>query len=501
MTFARKNSIHRQGLRHITMGFEGRQALFMAMVRCHLNPKMFSSNIPEYVALKEFCRNSKNSGAHTFSRAFVMGRGIRGAKGILVAAEFWKKVNYNFSEVNLIRFARHFRCLWRRDGKTSALSHREGRHHLFSGWPHVKLLLRKEGRQAFLRQAEIMRVFFTTGKDCSSKNFDVHGVRKAMKGYRLSKHGRVGKYNAMEWARAAALIAEELQDVSVKYSDEIHDFMSRDQSGPWNSIVFPKRETLESMLIRIREWRDKESSWITAWIANCEFRQAEARYGSTGLWALCQKMERHGAEIVPTIRRHIDAYEASGRKCLCRQVCDLVCKYVPQAGVGVEKRLYATRQTAAAFPMEAQHNDHTEEGVSLDASAATGILSVQHISLGQKSLKRLRAGAIRMGHVLKRRSRARRQRCIFCDESSLSLTFHVMCRCPKWRDLRDQYWADRVESKPASIAAQVQQMLHTQHTHQAHEVILTWAANIDRDAMEFWAVVSQRKVHGREGEP
>ena len=284
-------------------------------------------------------------GSLTLARSFLLGRGIRGAKGVAVAVKFWRERDYNFSERSLLEFAKHFRRKWRRAGRKASLSHREGRHHLFSGWPHVKLLLAQEGRDSFFVQADRIHEFFMTSAVSRQstlheffgvpsrrvrQSFDVTGMRSVMLGYRLSKHGRAGSYNAMEWARAAAMVAEQVINRTTSYSDELHEAMRRDQSGPPEAVVFLGRSTLEKIVKEVQRYKKKDCNWVTAWIANCEFRQAEAHYGASVLWSLCEKMKRHETDIRPLIRRHVATYEASGRQCLCRQICSLVERFEPK---------------------------------------------------------------------------------------------------------------------------------------------------------------------------
>ena len=133
----------------------------------------------------------------------------------------------------------------------------------------------------------------------------------------------------MEWARAGALIAAQVYNLESFYSQEVHDFMRKAQAGDAKAVLFPKRFMVMRMLEQLRRLHCKDSNWVTAWIANCEFRQAEKEFGHTTLWALCKKAEVHEPQVRPLLQQYVALYEAKGCKCLCRQVCRVVQDYVP----------------------------------------------------------------------------------------------------------------------------------------------------------------------------
>jgi hypothetical protein len=58
--------------------------------------------------------------------------------------------------------------------------------------------------------------------------------------------------------------------------------------------------------------------------------------------------------------------------------------------------------------------------------------------LGHRSLCRMRAALIELGHIRGKHSRARARQCIFCDKFYSSLTLHVLGECDCWTALRSQ---------------------------------------------------------------
>ena len=55
----------------------------------------------------------------------------------------------------------------------------------------------------------------------------------------------------------------------------------------------------------------------------------------------------------------------------------------------------------------------------------------------RRSAARLRCGLIDLGHLHGKRTRARAQQCVFCDELVSQLWLHVFCACPVWSEKRN----------------------------------------------------------------
>ena len=110
-----------------------------------------------------------------------------------------------------------------------------------------------------------------------------------------------------------------------------------------------------------------------------------------------------------------------------------------------------------------------------------------HSLMLQRSLSRLRANLICFGHLQHRRSRASRQRCILCNEPSLSLTLHVLCRCEKTAYLRRMCWATSGVDIPESRMEQARKLLHTHPEHPGYGALLAMAGTLDRDSKMYWA--------------
>ena len=172
-----------------TGSLSNKSAIFVAMIQRGMNPKAFMCNIHEYKELQTFCRAARRCSVSSATQAFLLARGIRGVRGIAAAKEFWKSRKFKFNDKNLKSFAAVFRGAWRKAGGRTALAHKEHRHHLFSGWQHVKLFSTCRGRQQFLDRARTIQPLFKKGRGNGSSAFDVAAMTRAMKGYRLSAHG------------------------------------------------------------------------------------------------------------------------------------------------------------------------------------------------------------------------------------------------------------------------------------------------------------------------
>ena len=105
----------------------------------------------------------------------------------------------------------------------------------------------------------------------------------------------------------------------------------------------------------------------------------------------------------------------------------------------------------------------------------------------QRALCRLRAGLLRLGHVSGQRSSARRQACIFCNTFSLSMHFHVMCRCTIWEQQRSSVWNQRENSMPPdSMHDQLAALFCTSPGDESYASLVAWARLLDNGVREFW---------------
>ena len=107
------------------------------------------------------------------------------------------------------------------------------------------------------------------------------------------------------------------------------------------------------------------------------------------------------------------------------------------------------------------------------------------IMLGQRSLCRLRAGLICFGHSHGARSNARQQACIFCGTLSLSLHFHVLCRCGKWQDARERVWSDIGRAIPERQEAQVLNLFQLGRHDAGYAMLVDWARLLDADSTKY----------------
>ena len=104
----------------------------------------------------------------------------------------------------------------------------------------------------------------------------------------------------------------------------------------------------------------------------------------------------------------------------------------------------------------------------------------------QRSACRLRANLLTFGHLGGKRSAARRQRCVFCEEPHLSSTFHVLCRCTHWEELRRLFWITCGQDTPATQEEQTIFILSSAPGDPSYGVFLAWAGSLDRDTRAFW---------------
>ena len=126
-------------------------------------------------------------------------------------------------------------------------------------------------------------------------------------------------------------------------------------------------------------------------------------------------------------------------------------------------------------------------GARTDLQDALALNLPWHPLMLQRSLCRLRADLISFGHLEGMRTRAKRQRCIFCDMSCLSLTYHVLCRCSMWEEIRAMFWSSCGRVRPESLHSQVLIMLRTTPLQPGYGAVLALAGSLDRDARQFWA--------------
>ena len=117
------------------------------------------------------------------------------------------------------------------------------------------------------------------------------------------------------------MIADDVFGFKTPYTLPIHIEMTGSQAGDAGKIIFKNRETFYKLSKSIGQ---KKWTWVSAWEASGEFRQAERKLGSGALWALCKKYDQHKKEMRSLIETHVENFEAAGANCLCIQVCKLI---------------------------------------------------------------------------------------------------------------------------------------------------------------------------------
>jgi len=76
--------------------------------------------------------------------------------------------------------------------------------------------------------------------------------------------------------------------------------------------------------------------------------------------------------------------------------------------------------------------------------------------------------------------------CIFCDQPNLSPTFHVLCRCVHWEELRQLFWMASEQQPPDTQAEQVIFILSLAPADRRYGAFLAWAGSLDRDSQASW---------------
>jgi hypothetical protein len=189
----------------------------------------------------------------------------------------------------LVEFARAFLHEWKRVGGGTALSHKEGRHHLLSGARFVRPLLRATNRKVMAKLVLQWAPFFEVArvrKDC--------GLGAIQRMYNLSK-GRMllaitkakgkerplyaGGYNAMEVTRAATNVLEALGAKRLKYSDSVHELMCKHQRAESRLAMKSYFASADSVKEFLAEAADDDMNWTTVQVLVCETRQVKAALG------------------------------------------------------------------------------------------------------------------------------------------------------------------------------------------------------------------------------
>ena len=310
--------------------FRGKKKLFLQMIQLGLNPKAFTTNICEYNELVKLCKRFAKTSLSNFSRVWLLGRGIRGVQGFRVANKYFSNPNDRITNVSLFSFAKHFHSEYVKAGKGSSLSHQEQRHHLFSGERFVSLVRTQNGRKAFFEKSVELERFWKKPKSGSSEAFSTLEFKHCIWNFGLSMVNGVlqtaKRYNSMEFARSATLLSQEVFGTVTPYTARIHREYMVDQSGKDVDYAITSRVT---MIEIIKQVDNPNFHWITGWIANCEHRQAERKFGIPRMLYLTEKFRQHRALLQPIIQRFVDDYEPVGTQCLMVKVLEIVSDYNP----------------------------------------------------------------------------------------------------------------------------------------------------------------------------
>ena len=105
---------------------------------------------------------------------------------------------------------------------------------------------------------------------------------------------------------------------------------------------------------------------------------------------------------------------------------------------------------------------------------------------GLRSWCRLRYGIIVLRHLEGRASAARFQHCIFCDRPLRNATVHVIGLCSHWNHRREEFGTAASVPDGASCQVVTQKFFNGSIPSLALELAVSWAAQIDKDAFEYW---------------
>ena len=99
-----------------------------------------------------------------------------------------------------------------------------------------------------------------------------------------------------------------------------------DQNGKNAEYAITSRVAVVDLLDRLGQ---QGVNWVILWVANCEYRQAEASFTVPQLHALVQKYRDYQIPLQRQIKTFVKHFEASGRECLCVKVLKIVDEYDP----------------------------------------------------------------------------------------------------------------------------------------------------------------------------
>ena len=127
-------------------------------------------------------------------------------------------------------------------------------------------------------------------------------------------------------------------------------------------------------------------------------------------------------------------------------------------------------------------------GISTDLQKIGGSLSPSwEVLLGQRSLSRLRMGALALGHESGRRSWARSQACILCGIRTRSRTFHVLGVCEAAEGKRADFWHARGTPQPESKESCAVAILSSTPDQPGYAEAAMLALAVDKAEARFWS--------------
>ena len=145
----------------------------------------------------------------------------------------------------------------------------------------------------------------------------------------------------------------------------------------------------------------------------------------------------------------------------------------------------AWRQAVSSHVIPVSYLD-LKPNMSTDFADAFSLQLQWHSMMLQRSLSRLRAGLLDFGHLDRRHSAASRRRCIFCNTATLSVNYHVLCKCSVWMEFRQLIWQMSRVAVPATMQHQVEHIMVASPYEEYYGAVLAFAGSLDSAESKFW---------------
>ena len=316
-------------------GSQRSRHVLIRVLQLQLCPKASTENIPEYLALRECLKQGMDMGwtRAACMQTFVILQGIRGAKGVQVAAGImgigvpcWHVDRYcdKFCDEWLARYQLEVA----RTGRVAVLGHEEGLAQGLSGHHFVEALRSAEQRANVLMLAEKLRHYsaerFTSEEVLEVKrliNKSQLLLREATATRVAAGLGSSTGYNAMNWTRSFSLLLRDLHGAArVSFSEEMWETMLKCQGGHDvnEALAFFGVESWQAANDVLQCCPDL--SWELLFVAICESRQAWQHFMDDGeeFLRIVEAVDAHAAKhggLIKRLTRLLVQRGVRGNKC------------------------------------------------------------------------------------------------------------------------------------------------------------------------------------------